>query len=55
MPPPHPEVVPAMSALERFLHDDPEPAPILITAAIAHVQFETIHPSSTETVAWDGC
>jgi Fic family protein len=42
-PPPH-EVVPAMSALERFLHDEPEPTPILIKAALAHVQFESIHP-----------
>jgi Fic family protein len=42
-PPPH-EVVPAMGDLERFLHDDPEPSPILVKAALAHVQFETIHP-----------
>jgi Fic family protein len=42
-PPPH-EVAPAMSALEKFLHDDPQPTPILIKAALAHVQFETIHP-----------
>ncbi len=44
VPPPPPEVVPAMSDLEKFLHDDPEPTPILIKAALAHVQFETIHP-----------
>ncbi len=44
VPPPSQEVVPAMGALERFLHDDPEPTPILIKAALAHVQFETIHP-----------
>jgi Fic family protein len=44
VPPPHIEVVPAMSALERFLHDQPEPTPILVKAALAHVQFETIHP-----------
>ena len=44
VPPPAPEVPPAMSDLERFLHDDPEPTPILIKAALAHVQFETIHP-----------
>jgi Fic family protein len=42
-PPPH-EVPGAMSALEKFLHDDPEPTPILVKAALAHVQFETIHP-----------
>jgi Fic family protein len=44
VPPPHQEVAPAMSALERFLHDEPEPTPILVKAALAHVQFETIHP-----------
>jgi Fic family protein len=44
VPPPAPEVVPAMSDLEKFLHDDPEPTPLLIKAALAHVQFETIHP-----------
>jgi Fic family protein len=44
VPPPHQEVVPAMSALEQFLHDQPEPTPILVKAALAHVQFETIHP-----------
>jgi Fic family protein len=44
VPPPPSEVVSAMSDLEKFLHDDPEPTPILIKAALAHVQFETIHP-----------
>ncbi len=44
VPPPWPEVVPAMGALERFLHDDPEATPLLTKAALAHVQFETIHP-----------
>ena len=33
-----------MGALEKYLHDDPEPTPVLIKAALAHVQFETIHP-----------
>jgi Fic family protein len=43
--PPRPqEVVPLMSDLEKFLHDDPEPTPVLIKAALAHAQFETIHP-----------
>jgi len=44
VPPPATEVVPAMGDLEKFLHDDPEPTPILIKAALAHAQFETIHP-----------
>jgi len=33
-----------MGALELFLHDQPEPTPVLLKAALAHVQFETIHP-----------
>lgn len=33
-----------MSKLELFLHDRPEPTPALLKAALAHVQFETIHP-----------
>jgi len=44
VPPPAHEVIPAMGALETFLHDKPEPTPILIKAALAHAQFETIHP-----------
>lgn len=44
VPPPAHEVPAAMGALERFLHDDPVRTPTLIKAALAHVQFETIHP-----------
>ena len=33
-----------MGKLELFLHDQPEPTPALLKAALAHVQFETIHP-----------
>jgi Fic family protein len=44
VPPPHTEVMAAMGALEKFLHNDPEPTPILLKAALAHAQFETIHP-----------
>ena len=44
VPPPWSEVEPSMSALERFLHGDPEPSPVLVKAALAHAQFETIHP-----------
>ena len=44
VPPPANEVLDCMSDLERFLHDQPEPTPTLLKAALAHVQFETIHP-----------
>jgi len=33
-----------MAALERFHHDQRAPYPGLVRAALAHVQFETIHP-----------
>lgn len=42
-PPPH-EVEPCMAALEAFLHDKAGGMPLLIKSALAHVQFETIHP-----------
>jgi Fic family protein len=44
VPPPWPEVAPAMSDLEKFLHDEPTPTPVIVKAALAHAQFETIHP-----------
>ncbi len=44
VPPPAEEVLECMSKLELFLHDQPEPTPVLLKAALAHVQFETIHP-----------
>jgi Fic family protein len=44
VPPPAGEVLECMSKLELFLHDQPEPTPVLLKAALAHVQFETIHP-----------
>lgn len=44
VPPPAHEVLPAMGALEKFLHNDPVKTPILVKAALAHAQFETIHP-----------
>ncbi len=44
VPPPANEVLECMSKLELFLHDQPEPTPVLLKAALAHVQFETIHP-----------
>lgn len=44
VPPPPEQVMACLDSLERFLHDDPQPTPLLIKAALAHVQFETIHP-----------
>src|SRR5205823_9420641 len=34
VPPPANEVTSAMGSLEKFLHDDPEPTPILLKAAL---------------------
>lgn len=44
-PPPH-RVMEAMGSLEKFLNPPPESQsmPTLLRAAMAHVQFETIHP-----------
>ena len=44
VPPPQERIADLMGHLERFLHDDPVRTPLLIKAALAHVQFETIHP-----------
>ncbi|MFN2342907.1 MAG: Fic family protein, partial [Desulfonatronovibrio sp.] len=44
VPPPAEEVMECMSKLELFLHDQPKPTPVLLRAALAHLQFETIHP-----------
>jgi Fic family protein len=33
-----------MAQLEKFLHNQPSSTPALHKAALAHVQFETIHP-----------
>ena len=41
--PPH-RVDESMADFERFLHDTPERTPTVLKAALAHVQFETIHP-----------
>jgi len=43
VPPPYGEVDRLMGQLERFINDVPERTPTLIKAALAHVQFETIH------------
>lgn len=44
VPPPADQVEPCMANLESFIHDKPTRTPSLIKAALAHVQFETIHP-----------
>ena len=44
VPPPHTVVQDCISDLEQFIHEDPSSLPILIKAALVHVQFETIHP-----------
>ena len=33
-----------MGDLERFLHAEDDGLPWLVRAALAHIQFETIHP-----------
>ena len=44
VPPPPEEVAACLSELEKFLHDEQGRTPVLIKAALVHVQFETIHP-----------
>lgn len=44
VPPHHQYVAPLMGDLENFLHNDDIAVPALIRIAIAHYQFETIHP-----------
>lgn len=44
VPPPADALPGCLTAFERFLNDEPEATPPLIKAALAHVQFETIHP-----------
>lgn len=43
VPPPPEEVMRCLGELELFLHDR-STYPVLLRAALAHVQFETIHP-----------
>lgn len=42
--PPASKLAACLKFFERFLNDEPEPTPPLLKAALAHVQFETIHP-----------
>lgn len=43
VPPPPPEVIPALGDLEKFVHYNNEYQP-LVKAGLLHAQFETIHP-----------
>lgn len=44
VPPPANQIADCWAALERFINDVPEPTAPVIKSALAHVQFETIHP-----------
>lgn len=44
VPPPHYLINDCMSSLEKFINNTRSPYPILIKAALSHIQFETIHP-----------
>jgi len=44
VPPPPDLLMDCLGAWEKFLHNDPVRTPTLIKVALAHAQFETIHP-----------
>jgi Fic family protein len=44
VPPAHPHINELMGDLENFLHNQDISVPALVRIAIAHYQFETIHP-----------
>lgn len=44
VPPPPEKLMDCLDPFEKFLHDQPDRTPLLIKAALAHAQFETIHP-----------
>jgi Fic family protein len=44
VPPPADALPDCLRTFEQFINDEPEPTPPLLKAALAHVQFETIHP-----------
>jgi Fic family protein len=44
VPPPPDRLMDCLGPFELFLHDQPVRTPLLIKAALAHAQFETIHP-----------
>lgn len=44
VPPPADTLADALSAMEKFIHDEKVRTPTLLKAAMVHVQFESIHP-----------
>lgn len=44
VPPPPERLMEFLGPFELFLHAEEPPLPVLVKAAMAHVQFETIHP-----------
>ena len=44
VPPPPENLASSLDNFEKFLHDEEVQLPALVKAALAHVQFETIHP-----------
>lgn len=44
VPPPPNAVLACLGDLEKFLHEPTDKVPVLVKAALGHVQFETIHP-----------
>jgi cell filamentation protein, protein adenylyltransferase len=44
VPPPPDKVLDCMGALETFIYEEESKLPVLIKAALIHVQFESIHP-----------
>lgn len=44
VPPPPDQLLQCLDSLEKFFYDEKVNLPILIRAALIHVQFETIHP-----------
>jgi Fic family protein len=44
VPPPPENIAALLASLERFIHTEPTPLPPLVSIALVHAQFETIHP-----------
>lgn len=44
VPPPPERLMDCLDKFERFLHDDQNQLPLLVSIGMIHVQFETIHP-----------